>query len=53
MKTFIGAIDRFVQGPTEVVIVADDADDTEPLLTAARRAYVPNLALARVGGNAG
>ncbi len=42
------AIDRYTSGPTEVVVVAEDGWDAAPLLAAARRAYVPDLALARL-----
>ncbi|MFW6052026.1 MAG: thioredoxin domain-containing protein [Myxococcota bacterium] len=45
----IGAMDRYVHGPTHVVVVGDAADEgTQQLLAVARRAYVPNRALARV-----
>ncbi len=45
----LGAMDRYVHGPTQIVVVAAPGDpDGEALLDAARRAYVPNRALARV-----
>jgi uncharacterized protein len=43
------AMDRYVSGPTHVVVVGVPGDaDAEALLSAARRAYLPNRALALV-----
>jgi uncharacterized protein YyaL (SSP411 family) len=41
----ICAIDRYLEGPTEVVIVADPKDDPAPLVRAAHRAFAPNLTI--------
>jgi uncharacterized protein len=44
----LGAIDLYLSGPTEVIVVAEPGDpESERLLNAARRCYVPNLAMAR------
>jgi uncharacterized protein YyaL (SSP411 family) len=43
------ALDRYVHGPVEVVVVAEPGDiDADMLLGAARRAFVPDLVLVRV-----
>jgi uncharacterized protein YyaL (SSP411 family) len=45
------AVDRYVHGPVEIVVVAEDGEG-EALLDAARRAYVPNRVLLRLDPNA-
>jgi uncharacterized protein len=45
----IGALDRYVHGPTQVIVVGEAGDPgVQALLRRARRAYVPNRALAWV-----
>ena len=49
----LGAIDRYVHGATQVLVVARAGDpEGEALLDAARRAYTPNRVLARVDPDA-
>jgi uncharacterized protein YyaL (SSP411 family) len=49
----LGAIDRYLRGSTEIVVVARDGDPAgEAMLDVARRAWLPNRVLARIDPDA-